>query len=177
MNTHAREDGHRQLPRAHTALPMPPVHGDEPAEPIKQDHRAGAQPGMADGGAGEGDAPTHTMRRLTGQWGAWLVQPPARGTPPPHLGVAASLPVPSPVYLSGPAAPAHPHAPKVPLSCSRALGYGSTGQMAPTWLCMNLRLIPSKVTCRRPPSPVFMSCTGNSPPSSGPAVRERPSVV
>lgn len=38
-----------------------------------------------------------------------------------------------------------------------------------TWLCMNLRLIPSSVTCRSPPSPVFMSWTGNSPPSSGPA--------
>lgn len=37
-----------------------------------------------------------------------------------------------------------------------------------TWLCMNLRLIPSSVTCSSPPSPVFMSWTGNSPPSSGP---------
>lgn len=38
-----------------------------------------------------------------------------------------------------------------------------------TWLCMNLRLIPSSVTWSSPPSPVFMSWTGNSPPSSGPA--------
>lgn len=38
------------------------------------------------------------------------------------------------------------------------------------WLCMNLRLIPSRVTCSKPPSPVFMSCTGNSPPSSGPGL-------
>lgn len=37
-----------------------------------------------------------------------------------------------------------------------------------TWLCMNLRLIPSSVTCSSPPSPLFMSWTGNSPPSSGP---------
>ena len=37
---------------------------------------------------------------------------------------------------------------------------------------MNLRLIPSRVTCSKPPSPVFMSCTGNSPPSSGPAARK-----
>lgn len=40
-----------------------------------------------------------------------------------------------------------------------------------TWLCMNLRLIPSSVTCSSPPSPVFMSWTGNSPPSSGPEGR------
>lgn len=33
---------------------------------------------------------------------------------------------------------------------------------------MNFKLIPSNVTWRRPPSPVFISCTGNSPPSSGP---------
>lgn len=38
----------------------------------------------------------------------------------------------------------------------------------PTWLCMNFRLIPSSVTWSSPPSPVFMSWTGNSPPSSGP---------
>lgn len=38
------------------------------------------------------------------------------------------------------------------------------------WLCMNLRLIPSRVTCSKPPSPVFMSCTGNSPPNSGPGL-------
>ncbi|TNN44517.1 hypothetical protein EYF80_045293 [Liparis tanakae] len=41
----------------------------------------------------------------------------------------------------------------------------------PTWLCMNFRLMPSSVTCSRPPSPVFMSWTGNSPPSSGPEGR------
>lgn len=39
-----------------------------------------------------------------------------------------------------------------------------------TWLCINFRLIPSSVTCRRPPSPVFISCTGNSPPNSGPVI-------
>lgn len=42
----------------------------------------------------------------------------------------------------------------------------------PTWLCINLRLIPSNVTWRRPPSPVFISWTGNSPPSSGPTHAE-----
>lgn len=42
-----------------------------------------------------------------------------------------------------------------------------------TWLCINLRLMPSRVTWRRPPSPVFMSCTGNSPPSSGPTHMEK----
>lgn len=39
-----------------------------------------------------------------------------------------------------------------------------------TWLCINFRLIPSSVTWRRPPSPVFISCTGNSPPNSGPGM-------
>lgn len=42
-----------------------------------------------------------------------------------------------------------------------------------TWLCMNLRLIPSSVTCSSPPSPVFMSWTGNSPPSSGPEGKKK----
>lgn len=33
--------------------------------------------------------------------------------------------------------------------------------------------MPSRVTCSSPPSPVFMSCTGNSPPSSGPGESKR----
>lgn len=52
-------------------------------------------------------------------------------------------------------------------------GQDPTTLLVPTWLCMNLRLIPSRVTCSKPPSPVFMSCTGNSPPSSGPAGQGR----
>ncbi len=47
----------------------------------------------------------------------------------------------------------------------------------PTWLCINLRLMPSRVTWRRPPSPVFMSCTGNSPPSSGPTHMEKKHIA
>lgn len=50
----------------------------------------------------------------------------------------------------------------------RKSGFSAVLRWPLTWLCMNLRLIPSRVTCRSPPSPVFMSWTGNSPPSSGP---------
>lgn len=46
-------------------------------------------------------------------------------------------------------------------------GWLRAATSTPPWLCMNLRLDPSRVTCSKPPSPVFMSCTGNSP-SPGP---------
>lgn len=36
-----------------------------------------------------------------------------------------------------------------------------------TLLFANSKPTPSRHTCKRPPSPVAKSCTGNSPPSSG----------
>ncbi|KAG8235674.1 hypothetical protein J437_LFUL015732 [Ladona fulva] len=41
----------------------------------------------------------------------------------------------------------------------------------PTLLLANRSPTPSMQTCSKPPSPVFMSCTGNSPPSSTPAAK------
>lgn len=117
-HTREREDGHRQLPRAHTALP-----GRAPkARPRSRSMTWGRQTQ----GEGRGGRRSHShCAEAHGVVGAaWLAQPPARGAPG-TLGGGRWSPVP-PLRL-------FLHTPQRRLSHAHGgPGLGSSGRMAPT---------------------------------------------
>ena len=153
----------------------------------KRNHQAKAHPGNREGRHCEGgprETLPLTLRRVSPR-GSLCPRRPLNLPAAPSRCLAASLCPPlvslcssyssSPTSLRGPLMlPGKARG----TSTLILIADGTTGlgilelPLAPTWLCMNLRLIPSRVTCSKPPSPVFMSCTGNSPPSSGPVGRE-----